>query len=141
MNNKQIGTIGEAAVLKELLKYDIPVYLPFGDNNKSDMVIEVNKKLYRIQVKTANKVSEDGTIHFRTRYTSNNRKNFHNSYSSEDIDFFILYSIELDESYLVSIDEVKGENFYIRIEESKTKQNKNIHYREDYLLSKVIFCV
>jgi len=97
-------------------------------------------ELLKIQIKTAENVSDDGSIHFRTKYTPNNRKNITKKYTKDDIDYFILYSLELDECYMVPIEDITTSSFYIRIKTSKNKQNKNIHFREDYLLENIL-CV
>ena len=48
MNTKSIGNIGEAKALCKFIEYHIPVYLPFGDNERSDLIAELNGKLNRI---------------------------------------------------------------------------------------------
>ena len=53
MNTKQVGNIGEAAILSKLVEYGVSVYIPFGDNEKADLVADFNGKLVRIQVKTS----------------------------------------------------------------------------------------
>ena len=39
MNSKRIGNIGEAAALMKFVEIGIPVYLPFGDNEKADLLV------------------------------------------------------------------------------------------------------
>lgn len=55
MNSKRIGNIGEAQVLNKFVSLGIPVYIPFGDNEKADLIAEFNGKLNKIQVKTSQK--------------------------------------------------------------------------------------
>ena len=43
--NKQKGNIGEAKVLAKFIELGYAVYLPFGDNEKADLVVEFNGKL------------------------------------------------------------------------------------------------
>ena len=40
MNSKRIGNIGEAKVLAKFVEMGMPVYIPFGDNEKADLVAE-----------------------------------------------------------------------------------------------------
>ena len=61
MNTKDIGDIGEAVTLSELIKLQISVYLPFGENSPCDLIADFNGKLNRIQVKTSKEV-KDGKI-------------------------------------------------------------------------------
>lgn len=46
--NKQKGNIGEAKCLAKMVELGIPVCLPFGDNERYDMVIEHEGKLKKI---------------------------------------------------------------------------------------------
>lgn len=51
MVSKNIGNIGEAKVLAKFVELGIPTYLPFGDNEKADLIANFNGKLNKIQVK------------------------------------------------------------------------------------------
>ena len=55
MNSKNVGNIGEAKTLAKFVELGIPVYIPFGDNEKADLVAEFNGKLNKIQCKTSKK--------------------------------------------------------------------------------------
>lgn len=140
MTNKEIGTIGEAKALAKFTQLGIPVYLPFGDNTKSDMIIDLNKKLLRVQIKTCEKVSNDGSIHFRCRYTPNCRKNIQAFYKPDEVDYFVFYSLELDKLFLVKFEECK-KCFNLRVSSSRNSQKRGIHLMEDFLLENRILCV
>lgn len=53
---KEKGDISEARALFEFQRLGIPVSIPWGDNLRYDMVIEVNNRLYKVQTKTANEI-------------------------------------------------------------------------------------
>lgn len=55
MNNKtkNIGNKTEITIISEFINRDIPVSIPFGDNQRYDVIIDVHSKLYRIQIKTS----------------------------------------------------------------------------------------
>lgn len=53
MTTKQLGNIGEAKALAKFVELQIPVYIPFGDNEKSDLIADFNGKLNKVQVKTS----------------------------------------------------------------------------------------
>ena len=69
MDTKGVGNIGEAKVLCKFVELGIPVYLPFGDNERSDLIAEFNGKLNRIQVKTSVKAEDGKMIFDLTSYT------------------------------------------------------------------------
>ena len=74
MNSKAIGNIGEAKVLCKFVELGIPVYIPFGDNEKSDIIADFNGKLNKIQVITSLK-AEDGKMVFDLTSSTFHRKN------------------------------------------------------------------
>lgn len=51
----------------------IPVYIPFGDNERADLIAEFNGKLQKIQVKTSEKC-EDGKVTFSLVSSTVHRK-------------------------------------------------------------------
>lgn len=53
MTTKQLGNIGEAKALAKFVELQIPVYIPFGDNEKSDLIADFNGKLNKVQIKTS----------------------------------------------------------------------------------------
>ena len=53
METKRLGNIGEAMTQMEFVTRGIPLYLPFGENEKTDMIIDLNGDLKRVQCKTS----------------------------------------------------------------------------------------
>ena len=53
MNSKRLGNIGEAKAIAAFVENQIPVYIPFGDNEKADLIAEFNGKLNKIQLKSS----------------------------------------------------------------------------------------
>ena len=51
-DTKRVGDISEAAVALALLEAGYRVCVPFGENNRFDLVIERDNVLSRVQVKT-----------------------------------------------------------------------------------------
>ncbi len=135
MNTKSVGNIGEACVLAKFVSLGIQVYQPFGDNEKSDLVAEFDGKLQKIQVKTS-VGSKNGVIRFRTcsshRHTKSDTKT--NMYTKDDVDYFALYSIERNLTYLVSVEEVSTTEVSIRFEDTKNKQSNGVRTESDYLI-------
>lgn len=137
MNSKDIGNIGEAKTLCKFVELGIPVYIPFGDNNKSDLIAEFNGKLNKIQVKTAEKI-EDGAVCFRTKATTRNSKSYKDSfYTKDEIDYFALYSMAVDKIFLVPIEDVSSGFFTIRLNKPKNNQSKGVHFMNDYLIDNI----
>ena len=105
MTTKQIGNIGEAKVLSEFVRLGIPVYLPFGDNEKADLIAEFNGKLNKIQVKSSQKIIEDKVRFSLVSSTMHRQNGVKHIYTENEIDYFALYNLERDKVYLISINE------------------------------------
>ena len=140
MNSKSIGNIGEAKVLCKFVELGIPVYIPFGDNEKSDLIADFNGKLNRIQVKTS-LIAEDGKMIFDLTSSTFHRKNgVRHIYSSDEIDYFACYNIERDKIFLIPIDKAPKTSIHVRYEKPKNNQTKGIIFEEQYLIDNVL-CV
>ena len=101
MDTKSLGNIGEAVAIASFVKYDIPVYLPFGDNEKADLIAEFNGRLNKIQVKTSVKASDGRMIFDLTSRTTHRHNGSTHKYTPNEIDYFFCYNIERDKSSLI----------------------------------------
>ena len=133
---RNIGNLGEAKVLAKFVELGIQVYLPFGDGSVVDLIAEFNGKLNRIQIKSTEKDS-DGALVFSicsTVVRSGGELQKH-IYSSEEIDYFALYSSITDEVYLLPIQEAPTKKFSLRYKEPYSSKS---HKAEDYLITKIL---
>lgn len=143
MNTKSIGNIGEVKVLSWFIEHNIPCYLPFGDNERADLIAEFNNKLNKIQIKTSNIVNNNvinfdlfSRIHSIT-VAGNTHKIY---YYNNEIDYFALYNMVYDEIYLVKNSIINTKSIRIRLGASQNNQHKNINYACDYLIENIL-CV
>lgn len=139
MNTKFIGNVGEAKTLSKFVELGIPVYIPFGDNEKSDLIAEFNGKLNKIQCKTSLSI-KDNKIHFSIVSSTFHRKNgVKHVYSNDEIDYFSLYNIEANILLLIPIEIIEGMksiSFRVPFEEGKHNQFQNYNF-EDFLFEKI----
>ena len=140
MTTKQIGNIGEAKVLSEFVRLGIPVYLPFGDNEKADLIAEFNGKLNKIQVKSSQKIIEDKVKFSLVSSTMHRQNGVKHIYTENEIDYFALYNLERDKVYLISINEegLPKSEVTIRFNPPKNKNQFKTFLEEDYLIEKVL---
>lgn len=138
MNSKRVGNIGEAKVLCKFVELGIPVYIPFGDNEKADLIAEFNGKLNKIQVKTSEKVKDGKMIFSLVSSTLHRRNGVKHIYTNNEIDYFACYNIERDEIFLIKKEDAPNNAITIRYESSKNSQTKNINYYSSYLIDKVL---
>lgn len=128
-----IGKLGEAKVLTKFIELGIQVYLPFGEGSSVDLIAEFNGKLNRIQVKSTEK-DNNGTLIFSICSTTlqEGGKIQKHIYSTNEIDYFALYSSVTDEVYLLPIKEAPTKKFSLRYKEPYSSKS---HKAEDYLLT------
>lgn len=139
MDTKSIGNIGEAKVLCKFVELGIPVYLPFGDNERADLIADFNGRLNRIQVKTSIK-AEDGKMIFDLTSSTVHRTNgVKHKYTSAEIDYFACYNITRNKIFLVPVTE-PCTSITIRYEKPKNNQVVGIHFEEEYLIDNIL-CV
>ena len=132
--NKQKGNIGEAKCLAKMVELGVPVCLPFGDNERYDMVIEHDGKLEKIQIKYSSQQESEGSILFKTASSTNNTTNKHLSSYENDIDAFLFYNSINDEVYYMPIDIIQNrKTITMRMQPAKNGQTKNCLFTADYL--------
>lgn len=130
MNSKVIGNIAESQVIAALIKKGKKVLLPFGDNERYDLVIEENGKFKRVQTKSGK--LKNGVISFATKSTNRiNGKSVGKNYTGQ-IEFFAIYCLETNKVYLISIDETREGSCYLRVNCPKNNQKKHIKYAKKY---------
>lgn len=132
-NTKQLGELTEQIVITELMKKGFVVLKPIGDNQRYDIVVNIFGGFKRIQIKTArymNKVIKIMTANSQCTMKKRRIK----KYTKEQIDSFIGYCYETEKMYYIPIDKAPSREITLRINQTKNKQNKNIHYAKDFEL-------
>ena len=134
-----IGEITEQQVAIEFLKLGILVSKPLVQSSKYDFIIDVNKHLYKIQVKTCT-LKEESYLEFATATSHTNTKgtiNLH--YSNEDVDYFA--TIYNGQCYLIPYDKCGNRTQRLRLVPTKNGQTKGITFAKDFLLQDIIKCM
>lgn len=140
-NTKSIGDTSEAVVLAEFIKADFPVLLPFGDNQRYDMVVEAYGRLLRVQCKTASPCGRKGNgscIRFNAHSGAfgpgDRSPNRLRSYRSE-ADLFAAYAPSTDQVYVLAVDEVPETEVWLRLTPTRNHQQRRIRWAEDHTLA------
>lgn len=140
METKRLGNIGEAKTLAKFVELGIPVYMPFGENESADLIVDFNGKLNRIQCKTSSEV-KNNIIHWKICSTTGlgPLKWRTHKYSQEEVDYFSLYCKEIDLLLLVDIHKINSKtavSFTYPYRELKNVKNQNNY--NDFLFEKVV---
>ena len=129
-NSKEQGDIAEAYAAAKMLEKGWEVSKPLGDNYTYDYVVKIDDKFEKIQVKSSS--YKNGVIKaWCNRYYTNLKKNV--KYKKEEVDFFVVYSPELNKCYVVGFNERNAKSqITLRVEPSKNGQHKNIQWAKDF---------
>lgn len=139
LSTKQRGNITEIECMLAFLKLGYNILTPYGDCERYDFVVDLQGKLYKIQVKTANENHvQDGYIEFKTaNKTTRNGTFINHPYTKEEIDYFMTgYE---GQYYLIPVEEVCRSNVKrLRLRPPKNGQVVGITFAEDYELQRMV---
>lgn len=125
---KQKGDIAEAFVTYILKENGFNVLVPWGEDNRYDLVTEKNGVFKRVQVKYV--TPKDGAIEVRVR-SCNNYNIIH--YSPKDIDVIAVYSAKQNKVYFVRLSDIKNRSVCrLRLSPTKNGQKKFVIMASKY---------
>ncbi|WP_152420617.1 group I intron-associated PD-(D/E)XK endonuclease [Halorubrum tebenquichense] len=131
MESHRRGDLTEQIVITELKRREISVSTPVGDNERYDVIIEQPEgDLLRAQIKTGR--LKNGTIRFNGLSQHTNGSGHTYKEYGEDIDCFVVYCYDTDQTYLVPSSEV-GTSMYLRVEPAD-KETRQVNWAEEYQL-------
>lgn len=137
LTTKQKGNITEVECILAFMKAGYKVSIPYGEDCKYDLVVDINNHLYRIQCKTSHALSnpEDG-FKFKTKsivITTHGAKT--SGYSEQDIDYFA--TVYEGNCYLVPVGECSSEKT-LRYHYPANGQKKGISLADDYKMENMV---
>ncbi len=132
MSTDQKGAVAECAIELAAVRLGVPVFRPVAEHQRYDRVLEIAGRLHRVQIKYA--TERDGVIrvNFECSYLSP-RGYVRCTYTPEEIDLFAVYCPEVDQSYLIPVDEVAGRRaLSLRVAPTKNNQRASLNWAADY---------
>jgi hypothetical protein len=114
-NSKDTGDETEAKILHRLASCGYSVSIPFGDNDKYDLVVDDGNRLYRVQCKTG-WTTKNGTIRFNTHSQTTDEGDYHESTYHGKIDAFIVRYPKNEKLYWIDIDDAADKKMVLRFE-------------------------
>jgi hypothetical protein len=135
---KAVGDASAAMVLARLVQAGKEILVPFGENQRYDLVIDEGDRFIRVQCKTGR--IRKGAIYFPTCSTNYHHPSNHGIrvYQHDyrgDADLFGVYCRATDSVYLVPVKDVGRRAASLRIEPTRNSQFKKIRWAKNYLLS------
>lgn len=130
-NTKKNGDTSAVIILAKLIRDGYSVSLPWGDNQRYDMIVDTGWRLLRIQCKTA--WTDGGKIRACTSNTSTlNGKLVRYDYSGQ-VEFFFFYWPDEDKILCLPIEEATASEVSFRIVPPKNGQKTKVRMIDDYL--------
>jgi len=127
MHPQRKGDATESRILHEFLRREIPVSIPFGDNERYDMVVESDGTFERVQCKTGR--YKNGCVIFdcsNVNLHDGERHDYHG-----DIEYFAVYCDYTEEVYMLPVEETGRSEKSLRVEEPEQTSSR-ITWAEDY---------
>ena len=137
MDTKLKGDIAEQAVILYALKQGWGVLRPIGDRLPYDLVLDVDGKFIRIQVKSAwFDTTRQNYVVDNRRTKTNRRIMLREKYQESDFDFAVVYIEEINVFYVIPITIFISYSSEIHLVESEKRQRKpkSAEYREAWNL-------
>lgn len=131
LNNNDLGAFAEAKVMTKFIEVGFEVLKPFKQHQRYDLCIEVNGYFYRVQVKVARLDRGDTVLTFSssTQHADAVREGYR-----LDVDYFGVFSPDLDKVYLIPVSDVTDTETYLRLTPTENNQEANVRWAEDYVL-------
>jgi hypothetical protein len=127
-----VGLRSEAAILAELVRRGYRALVPFGSNQRYDVVIDLGGRFLRAQCKTGR--FRNGVVLFNTRSVRcNTRGAIFRDYDG-DADLFLVYCPENATVYCVPVEEAPRGYMYLRVEPTLNGQRDGVRWASEYEL-------
>jgi hypothetical protein len=125
---KRRGEAAEAAFLARATALGFTVLIPWGDSNRYDSVVELDRGFLRVQVKSATRYAE---TRYRVKTTGANGQ----VYTSKEIDLFVGYVVPENIWYIIPIQAI-GHRKSIRFYPTTRRPSRALFekYRETWCL-------
>ena len=119
-----VGLRTEAHITGELVRRGYSVLLPFGVNQRYDLVLDQGDRFVRVQCKTG-RLRRGAVLWSPASVRCNTREILFRGYEGE-IDLFLIYCPETDRIYAVPIEEANGRQGSLRVAPTRNGQQKGI---------------
>jgi hypothetical protein len=126
-----VGTRTEGAIIGELVRRGYQVVVPFGQNQRYDLVLDLGSSFLRVQCKTGR--LRNGCIEFKAHSVRvNTRRTFIRDYNGE-VELFMVHCPETGGIYAIPVDEARTHGT-LRIDPTANGQSKRVRWARDYEL-------
>src|SRR3954454_5645786 len=137
LSTNQKGAIVETAFTAAAVKLGLQVYLPAVEGGRYDLILDVNRRLIRVQCKWGALL--DNVVSARLLSCRRAREGLrYRGYTADEIDAIGVYRHPIDECYLLPPALFEGKRqVYLRLAPSRNNQQQSINWASDYKLGAI----
>ncbi|MFC6954027.1 group I intron-associated PD-(D/E)XK endonuclease [Halorubellus litoreus] len=128
-NTEALGDETEVAILHQLVEAGWSVSIPFGDNDKYDLVVDDGDALCRIQCKTAWR-NKPETIRFDTHSQTTKDGDYHEATYEGGADAFVVRFPESGQLYWIDVEDATEQKMELRFDAAI--EHPSINWATDY---------
>lgn len=125
-----VGLRTEAAILNGLVARGYRVLVPFGSNQRYDLVIDLDGRFLRAQCKTGR--LRNGVVRFSTQSVQSSMTKVEVRRYDGDADVFLVFCSETDRIYAVPVDAAPLREMCLRV--APCRQANGVNLASDYEL-------
>jgi hypothetical protein len=112
----------EATILAELIRCDYAVLLPFGTNQRYDLVLDIEGEFVRAQCQTGR--LKGGVVEYSTRSVRSNRKEILTPNYAGQVEIFLVHCPQTGGIYAVPVDEAPEGYGSLRVSPTRNVRNR-----------------
>jgi hypothetical protein len=135
---KAIGDRSALAIMLALQEAGHTIFLPFGENSRCDLAIDIDDRLVRVQCKTGR--LRQGAVRFKVSSCDAHHRRppaVTRDYLGE-IDYFAVYCPETEGVYLIPIEDIKlTRKGVLRVDSPRNGQRRRIRFAARYEIGNV----
>ena len=132
-DGKRRGQVAELAFMHKAADLGFAVTKPYGDDEPYDFILDSGRRLWRVQVKS----TESGFMgqhYYCVRSGHCNAGQRRKTYTSDEIDFLVVYIVPCDAWYVIPVSELGSRaNIYL-YPENPASRGRFERYREAWCL-------
>jgi len=135
---KSIGDRSTLAIMLALQARGLPFLVPFGENTRYDLAVELGGRLVRVQCKTGR--PRGGLVEFKvcSSYAHLPSPRARGRHYEGEVDYFAIYCPQASGVYLIPIGDVPNRwTGSLRLEPTRNQQRLGVRYASDYEIGKV----
>jgi hypothetical protein len=124
--SKRRGELAELAFLFKAASLGFTVTKPYGDSDRYDFILDSGSRLFRVQVKSASRISQ-GTYFITTQRSCNGRAI---PYTADEIDFLVGYIFPEDAWVVIPVATLAGRKSIHIFPRNRARYGIYSHYRD-----------